>query len=389
MTERSIAVSGLSVSSRRNIRPNTRSRGEAAMAVYQFSALSDGQAITFNPDADVLSFDQIGIAAADIRTTIEGSNLRVSVVSGTQAGKDLLLQNVSPLQLATTNVIFADGSRLLVGDDSTSQLADNAANTLTGSTGADHLSGFGGDDSLAGKSGNDLIFGGDGNDTLDGGIGADTLIGNAGDDVYLVDQTGDVVIELAGEGHDTVVATASSYTLADNVEDLYFAGTGAFSGTGNSLDNRLVGGSGIDTLAGGAGDDVYEVQQSADVVIEGLNQGHDAVLSSAASYTLADNVEDLYFYGTGNFSGVGNALANHLAGGSGIDTLAGGAGDDVYEVRQSGDMVIEGLNQGHDAVASWAASYTLADNVEDLYFYGTGNFSGVGNALANHLAGGS
>src|SRR4051812_1193898 len=298
------------------------------MAVYQFSALSDGQAITFNPDADVLSFDQTGIAAADIRTTIEGSNLRVSVVSGSQAGKDLLLQNVSPLQLATTNVIFADGSRLLFGDDSTSQLTDNAANTLTGSTGADHLSGFGGNDSLAGKSGNDLIFGGDGNDTLDGGAGADMLVGNAGDDVYLVDQTGDVVIELAGEGHDVVVATAASYTLADNVEDLYFAGTGGFSGTGNSLGNRLAGGSGIDTLAGGAGDDVYEVQQSADVVIEGLNQGHDAVLSWAASYTLPDNVEDLYFYGTGNFSGSGNALNNTMGGGAGNDHLSGGEGDD-------------------------------------------------------------
>src|SRR4051812_9166225 len=294
------------------------------MAVYQFSALSDGQAITFNPDADVLSFDQTGIAAADIRTTIEGSNLRLSVVSGSQAGKDVLLQNLSPLQLATTNVIFADGSRLLFGDDSTSQLADNAANSLTGSTGADHLSGFGGDDSLAGNSGNDLIVGGDGNDTLDGGAGTDTLVGNAGNDVYLVDQTGDVVIELAGEGNDAVVATAASYTLPDNVEGLYFAGTGGFSGTGNSLANRLIGGASIDTLAGGAGDDIYQVQQSGDVVIEGVNQGHDAVLSWAASYTLADNVEDLYFYGTGNFSGSGNALNNRVVGAAGNDTLNGG-----------------------------------------------------------------
>src|SRR5206468_553292 len=149
-----------------------------------------------------------------------------------------------------------------------------------------------------GNSGNDLIVGGDGNDTLDGGIGGDTLIGNAGNDVYLVDQTGDVVIELAGEGKDAVVATAASFTLADNVEDQDFAATGNFSGVGNSLGNHIAGGFGINTLAGGAGDDVYEVRQSADVVIEGLNQGHDAVISWAASYTLPDNVEDLYFYGT-------------------------------------------------------------------------------------------
>src|SRR3954467_1698542 len=122
---------------------------------------------------------------------------------------------------------------------------------------------------------------------------------------------------------------AASYTLPDNVEDLYFYGTGNFSGVGNALNNVLSGGAGIDTLAGGAGDDFYQVQQSADVVIEGLNQGRDGVMSWAASYTLPDNVENLYFYGTGNFSGVGNALNNVLSGGAGIDTLAGGIGRDT------------------------------------------------------------
>ena len=34
------------------------------MAVYQFSALSDGQSLAFNPNAGVLNFDQTTIAAA-------------------------------------------------------------------------------------------------------------------------------------------------------------------------------------------------------------------------------------------------------------------------------------------------------------------------------------
>jgi hypothetical protein len=34
------------------------------MTVFCFSALSDGQAISFNPNADVLNFDQSAIAAA-------------------------------------------------------------------------------------------------------------------------------------------------------------------------------------------------------------------------------------------------------------------------------------------------------------------------------------
>ncbi len=37
---------------------------------------------------------------------------------------------------------------------------------------------------------------------LDGGTGADTLIGGAGNDTYVVDNTGDVVTELANEGTD-------------------------------------------------------------------------------------------------------------------------------------------------------------------------------------------
>jgi Ca2+-binding RTX toxin-like protein len=42
-----------------------------------------------------------------------------------------------------------------------------------------------------------------GNDTLDGGAGNDSLIGGLGDDTYVL-ETGDVIVELAGQGSDTV-----------------------------------------------------------------------------------------------------------------------------------------------------------------------------------------
>ena len=59
------------------------------MAVYQFSALADGQAISFNPTADRLNFDQTTIAAGDLTLVQEGSSVHVVVKSGPVAGKDV------------------------------------------------------------------------------------------------------------------------------------------------------------------------------------------------------------------------------------------------------------------------------------------------------------
>ena len=84
----------------------------------------------------------------------------------------------------------------------------------------------------------DTIDAGAGNDTLDGGGGSDTLIGRAGDDRYYVDNVGDKVSEIAGQGIDEVHSSIT-YTLAANVENLYVLGKA--SGTGNELDNRIDG----------------------------------------------------------------------------------------------------------------------------------------------------
>jgi hypothetical protein len=44
------------------------------MAVFNFSALAHGERISFNPNEDVLNFDQTTIAAADIRVTVAGAS---------------------------------------------------------------------------------------------------------------------------------------------------------------------------------------------------------------------------------------------------------------------------------------------------------------------------
>ncbi|WP_281274773.1 calcium-binding protein, partial [Azospirillum griseum] len=173
--------------------------------------------------------------------------------------------------------------------------------------------------------------------------------------VYIVDDAGDVVTELAGEGSDEVRTSLSSYALSANVETLSYTGTGNFTGVGNALDNLIQGGAGNDTLSGGVGNDtlvgglgndVYIVDDAGDAVTELAGEGSDEVRTSLSSYGLSANVETLTYTGTGNFTGVGNALDNLIRGGAGNDTLSGGAGNDallgglgndVYTVDDAGD----------------------------------------------------
>src|ERR671931_1349361 len=114
------------------------------MAVYNFSALSNGQAITFNPSADVLNFDQTAISAGNLQVDLQGSDSRITVLSGTDAGKTITLLNTAPPQLATSNVTFANASALLFGDNTTGTAGDDLAHSIGGTAGADLIEGFGG-----------------------------------------------------------------------------------------------------------------------------------------------------------------------------------------------------------------------------------------------------
>ncbi|UUZ65404.1 calcium-binding protein [Polaromonas sp. P1-6] len=273
-------------------------------------------------------------------------------------------------------------------------------------------------ETLRGTVGEDNIQGLAGIDTLIGGTGADTMAGGMGNDTYEVGDAGDVVTEAAGEGSDTIWAYVN-HTLAANVENLVFSGTsGNFTGTGNALDNLMVGGSGnnvllggsgADTLIGGRGHDTYEVTDAGDVVVENAGEGSDTIWAYI-NYSLAANlaVENLNFSGSaGNLVGIGNELDNLMVGGSGANSLMGGAGDDIhiggagadgmggwigndtYEVTDAGDFVVENAGEGTDTV--WAyVNHTLAANVENLNFSGSaGNLVGIGNELDNLIVGGS
>ena len=83
------------------------------------------------------------------------------------------------------------------------------------------------------------------------------MAGAGGNDTYVVDNTGDRVTELAGQGSDTVKASVA-YTLTANIENL--TGTNyADNLTGTAGANVIDGGLGADIMIGGDGSDLYYV----------------------------------------------------------------------------------------------------------------------------------
>jgi Ca2+-binding RTX toxin-like protein len=377
-------------------------------------------------------------------------NVSDIIVEGLNAGTDLVNSSVS--------FVLADNveNLTLTGTGAIDGTGNSLKNILIGNTGANKLSGGDGNDSLFGSSGNDTLLGGAGNDTLDGGLGADSLNGGAGDDIYTIDNLSDTITEDLNAGID-LVKSSVSFVLTDNVENLTLTGTGAIDGTGNILNNILIGttaanklsggdgndslfgssgndsllggagddtldgGVGIDTLNGGAGNDIYTVDNLSDTITEGLNAGIDLV-KSAVNWVLGENFENLTLTGTGAITGTGNSLnniligntgANSLSGGDGndnlfgssgndtllggtgddtldggvgIDSLNGAAGNDIYTVDNVSDIIVESLNAGTDLVNS-SVSWTLGENLENLTLTGTGAINAIGNNLNNILTG--
>lgn len=310
----------------------------------------------------------------------------------------------------------------------------------TGTGDADTLIGNAGNNSLIGNAGNDLLSGGAGSDTLVGSTGVDTMSGGTGDETYYVDSATDMIVEIAGEGTDTVEASVS-YTLSANVEVLSLTGSTDIDATGTASSDTLIGNSGYnllrggagndlligdagndtldggignDIMSGGTGDDVYVVNAPADSVVEAAASGTDTIQSSV-SYTLASNVEVLSLTGSADIDATGTAVAdtlignsgnNNLSGGAGNDVLSGGAGNDtldggtgtdtlfggtggdLYIIDSLADVVTELTGEGTDTIQS-AIAYTLMANVEVLSLTGSADIDATGTSSADTLIGNS
>lgn len=282
--------------------------------------------------------------------------------------------------------------------------------------------GTAGNDTLVATANDSELRGNAGDDILRAGSFSATMVGGTGNDTYYVTAANQVLKENAGEGIDNVRASIS-YILTDNIETLVLEGTGNIDGTGNALDNRIIGNAGNnvliggagndmldggatgkDTLIGGTGDDTYYVRNTATTLVEKAGEGTDSVRSTI-SWTLGDNFETLVLEGTANINAVGNSADNRLFGNSGDnviaggagndtldggsggkDTLIGGTGDDVYYVTRTSMTLTEKAGEGNDTVRS-TITWTLGDNFETLVLDGAASVNATGNALANRIVG--
>ena len=337
--------------------------------VLDYAALGHMSATAFDPAVNTLAFQDMALSAANFSIT--------AITSGGDAGRGITLTpnesysgatakivslvftpDVDPTNLykiTDQNIVFANGSVLLVGDDTVNTTSDNTTtNGLFGGAGNDQLLSFGGAQLLSGADGNDLMIGGGGNDTLWGGNGNDTLNGGAGDDSLVGDNGNDLASYEAAGGSVTVTldtdqngatgynGTASGADGNDtlvNIENLRGSNFNDLL-TGSAANNEIEGLGGNDTLDGGAGTDTisYTLSYMGGAGGVTVNLGTGSASGAEGNDTLSnfENIRGSMF--ADNLTG--NSGDNAIDGGAGNDTLDGGAGFDTARYGRGGTGAI-------------------------------------------------
>jgi Ca2+-binding RTX toxin-like protein len=367
--------------------------------------------------------------ASDVRFSVSGWDVLVTTPDGVIRLDYQIRQAVGNVASNIETIIFSDLtldeagiSARATGDQGTS-----GNDSITGTAYVDSISGLAGNDTINGFGENDTLFGGEGDDSLDGGTGVDSLIGGLGNDTYIVDSAGDVILELASEGTDTVKSVVS-WTLAAHLENLILIGSAIVNGTGNTEANILTGnaaanllsglagndtliagdgndtlqggdgndvldgGLGIDSMTGGSGDDVYFINATTDVIVEATGGGID-IVQSTVTLTLLAEIENLTLTGSGVINGTGNAASNILTGNAaansisglaGNDSLFGGAGNDTL-LGGDGDDILNG-DAGTDSMTGGLGNDTyFVDATSDLVIETVGGGIDVVHSSVTHV----
>lgn len=247
--------------------------------------------------------------------------------------------------------------------------------TIVGTAGDDRLSVVAGFDTT--------IDAGAGNDVLTGGIGHHTLIGGAGDDTYVINDASNVIVENANGGLDTVVASVD-YVLGANLEALRLTGN-AHVGTGNELNNRIIGTAGADILSGLGGNDLLQ-GGAGDDVLYGGDGDDDLRGEDGADHLFGGAGADKLYGGAGNDRLEGGDGNDWLEGGGGADILVGGAGADRFYFRPddlgSIDTILDFSSAQGDKIGLSAIDANVFTSALDKFaFIGTQDFHGKAGEL--------
>jgi predicted extracellular nuclease len=291
-------------------------------------------------------------------------------------GNDTIWTDTTYTMSANIETMYLVGSINGTGsdDDNTIVVYGGGTHSIDGGEGNDTLIAGTGTDTLIGGGGNDVLRAGSGTNSLEGGAGNDvlyssltglsTLAGGAGNDIYEIHNPANTIVEGAGGGTDTIW-TDTSYTMSANIETMYLVGN--INGTGSDDDNTIVVyGGGTHSIDGKAGNDTLIAGTGTDKLIGG--EGNDVLRAGSGT----DSLEG----GEGN-----DVLYSSL---TGLATLAGGAGDDVYEIHRSDNTIVENAGGGTDTI--WTdTSYTMSANIETMYL--VGNINGTGSDDDNTIVG--
>lgn len=225
--------------------------------------LPAGVTLTGTPGNDTLN----GGAGDDVLAGFAGNDLLnggtgVDTASYADAAKTVKVD----LSISGIQNTGGDGKDTLISIENL--IGSNFADTLKGNVLDNSLDGGGGNDKLYGGDGVDYLIGGDGNDLVDGGFGADLMEGGLGSDKYYVDNIGDFINESDPLGGTDTVYSSIDVTLGANLEKLtLLTGAGNINGTGNYLNNAIVGNEGDNVLNGTLGKDVLTGGLGADTFV--------------------------------------------------------------------------------------------------------------------------
>ncbi|MGO4704412.1 putative Ig domain-containing protein [Microvirga sp. 2MCAF38] len=316
--------------------------------------------LSITPTAQALSSGPLAISG---NPAAPGAPMTALVIDarGLPSGSTLELQNIDFVAVigdvtitggAGSQVVWADSGnqRIVLGaDDDTihggagnDYIGSHGGNdVLYGDDGNDTVAGGVGHDSLFGGEGNDTLYGEDGNDYLDGGAGVDTMAGGRGDDVYIV-SAGDVIVEAAGEGIDTVYSSAD-IVLPKHFENLILTGDATY-GYGNSSNNVIHAASHGGVMLGYGGNDSIYGSEARDRLY-GMT-GNDRIYGGGGDdYLVGNEGADTIYGGAGNDSIKGDSGNDVLRGEAGRDTIKGGDGRDVIFGGEGADRLYGGAGR--------------------------------------------